>query len=29
VFLPGFYRMVAGVVNTIGIEREPGLPGWQ
>lgn len=29
VFLPGFYRMVAGVVNTIGVEREPGLPGWR
>jgi alkylhydroperoxidase family enzyme len=28
VLLPGFYRMVAGFVNTLGIEREPGVPGW-
>ena len=26
--LPGFYRMVAGFVNTLGVEREPGVPGW-
>jgi 4-carboxymuconolactone decarboxylase len=24
--LPGFYRMMAGFVNTVGIELEPGLP---
>jgi 4-carboxymuconolactone decarboxylase len=28
VFLPGFYRMVAGVVSSIGAESEPGLPGF-
>jgi alkylhydroperoxidase family enzyme len=28
VLLPGFYRMVAGFVNTLGIQREPGVPGW-
>lgn len=28
VLLPGFYRMVAGFVNTLGVEREPGVPGW-
>jgi len=27
-FIPGFYRMVAGVANTIRVEREPGVPGW-
>ena len=26
--LPCFYRMVAGFVNTLGVEREPGVPGW-
>ena len=26
--LVGFYRMMAGFVNTIGVEREPGVPGW-
>lgn len=28
ILLPGFYRMVAGFVNTLGVEREPGVPGW-
>jgi 4-carboxymuconolactone decarboxylase len=28
VMLVGFYRMLAGFVNTIGVEAEPGLPGW-
>lgn len=28
VFLVGFYRMTCLYVNTIGIEREPGIPGW-
>ena len=28
VMLVGFYRMVAGFVNTVGVEPEPGLPGW-
>jgi 4-carboxymuconolactone decarboxylase len=28
VLLVGFYRMLAGLVNTIGVEREPGVPGW-
>jgi len=27
-FIPGFYRMVAGVANTIRVEREDGVPGW-
>jgi 4-carboxymuconolactone decarboxylase len=26
--LPGFYRMLAGFVNTIGVELEPGMAGW-
>ncbi|TMM11714.1 MAG: hypothetical protein E6G01_16900 [Actinobacteria bacterium] len=26
--LVGFYRMMAGFVNTIGVEREPAVPGW-
>ena len=26
--LVGFYRMMVGFVNTIGVEREPGVPGW-
>ena len=26
--LVGFYRMMAGFVTTIGVEREPGVPGW-
>lgn len=28
VMLVGFYRMTCQYVNTIGIEREPGVPGW-
>ena len=28
ILIPGFYRMVAGFVNTLGVEREPGVPGW-
>ena len=28
VLLVGFYRMLAGFVNTVGVEREPGVPGW-
>ncbi len=28
ILIPGFYRMIAGFVNTIGVEREPGVPGW-
>jgi alkylhydroperoxidase family enzyme len=28
ILFPGFYRMVAGFVNTLGVEREPGVPGW-
>ena len=28
VMLVGFYRMVAGFVNVVGVELEDGLPGW-
>jgi len=28
VALAGFYRMVSGFLNTLGVEPEPGLPGW-
>jgi alkylhydroperoxidase family enzyme len=28
VALAGFYRMVSGLLNTLGVEPEPGLPGW-
>ena len=28
VMLVGFYRMVAGFVNTVGVELEEGIPGW-
>jgi alkylhydroperoxidase family enzyme len=28
VMLVGFYRMTCLYVNTIGVEREPGIPGW-
>lgn len=28
ILLPGFYRMVAGFVNTIRVQREDGIPGW-
>ena len=26
--LCGYYRLVAGLLNSLGIEPEPGLPGW-
>ena len=26
--LVGFYRMTAGFLNSAGVEREPGVPGW-
>jgi alkylhydroperoxidase family enzyme len=28
VLLAGYYRMVSGFLNTIGIELDPGVPGW-
>lgn len=28
IFLAGFYRMLAGFLNTVGVERDPGVPGW-
>jgi len=28
VALAGFYRMVSGILNALGVEPEPGLPGW-
>lgn len=28
VMLIGFYRMVGGFVNTVGVRREAGVPGW-
>jgi alkylhydroperoxidase family enzyme len=28
VALVGFYRMVAGLLNTLGVQPEDGLPGW-
>ncbi len=28
VALGGFYRMVSGLLNSLGVEPEPGLPGW-
>jgi len=28
VALAGFYRMVSGLLNTLGVEPEPGLPSW-
>ena len=28
VILGGFYRLVAGALNALGVEREPGVPGW-
>ena len=27
--LVGFYRLVAGTLNTLGIELDPGVPGWE
>ena len=26
--LAGFYRMTAGLLNSTGVEAEPGIPGW-
>jgi len=26
--LAGFYRMTAGILNSAGVEPEPGVPGW-
>ena len=26
--LAGFYRMTAGLLNSLGVEAEPGVPGW-
>lgn len=28
VLLPGFYRMMAGFINTVGVELEPGVVNW-
>ena len=28
VALVGFYRMVSGMLNTLGVQPEDGLPGW-
>jgi len=28
IVLAGGYRMVCGLLNTVGIQREPGIPGW-
>ena len=28
VALVGFYRMTAGILNSTGVEPEPGVPGW-
>jgi 4-carboxymuconolactone decarboxylase len=28
VALAGFYRMVSGILNSLGVEAEAGLPGW-
>ena len=28
VALVGFYRMVSGLLNTLGVQPEEGLPGW-
>lgn len=29
VMLGGFYRLVAGTLNTIGVELDDGVPGWE
>jgi alkylhydroperoxidase family enzyme len=29
VLLVGFYQMVAGYANSLRLEREPGVPGWE
>ena len=28
ILLAGFYRMLAGLLNTVGVERDEGVPGW-
>lgn len=28
VMLVGYYRLTAGVLNALAVEREPGVPGW-
>lgn len=28
VVLAGFYRMVSGFLNTVGVQLDPGIPGW-
>jgi 4-carboxymuconolactone decarboxylase len=28
VLLAGFYRMVSDVLNSLGVQREEGVPGW-
>jgi 4-carboxymuconolactone decarboxylase len=28
IVLAGGYRMVSGLLNSVGIQREPGIPGW-
>jgi alkylhydroperoxidase family enzyme len=28
ILLAGFYRMLAGLLNTVKVEREPDVPGW-
>ena len=28
ILLGGFYRMLAGMLNTVEVERDPGVPGW-
>jgi alkylhydroperoxidase family enzyme len=28
VLLSGFYRLVSGFLNSVGVEREAGVPGW-
>jgi alkylhydroperoxidase family enzyme len=28
VMIVGFYRMLGGFVNTLGVQRERGIPGW-
>jgi alkylhydroperoxidase family enzyme len=28
ILLAGFYRMLAGLLNTLGVERDEGVPGW-
>lgn len=29
VILGGFYRLVAGALNTLGVELDEGVPGWE